>query len=177
MSAGPRTARLEKTKHWAGYGWFMSLGTLLPLVVFLGSYVVRVTLVGAPVAQRLDRFGIWISTFGQEPPGKEKLAARASKKETEETTSLLERIRVHSPAGWVARRDKPVPLFQRVLWFVFVGWWLGLLWVILSWSVFLAPYPFLDTVAGLLGELPSVMTLAQPTTLTSINSPRPPPPP
>jgi hypothetical protein len=34
--------------------------------------------------------------------------------------------------------------------------------VILSWSVFLAPYPFLDTVAALLAELPSVMTLAQP---------------
>jgi hypothetical protein len=34
--------------------------------------------------------------------------------------------------------------------------------VILSWSVFLAPYPFMDTVAALLAELPSVMTLAQP---------------
>jgi hypothetical protein len=154
----------------------MSFGTLFPLVVFLGSYAVHVTLVGAPVARTLNRFGIWISTFGQEPPGKERLSARADK-EKEETTSLLERIRGHSPAGWVARRDKPVPLFQRILWFVFVGWWLGLLWVILSWSVFLAPYPFLDTVAGLLGELPSVMTLAQPTTLTSINNPPAPTPP
>jgi hypothetical protein len=139
--------------------------------VFLGSYVVHVTLIGAPISRRLNRFGIWISTFGQEPPGKEKLEARSSKKEKDETTSLLERIRAHSPAGYVARRDKPVPLFLRALWFVFVGWWLGLLWVILSWSVFLAPYPFLDTVAGLLGELPSVMTLAQPTTLASTTSP------
>ena len=50
----------------------------------------------------------------------------------------------------------------RVLWFVLVGWWLGALWVLLSWSVFLLPYPFLDTVAALLEELPSVMTLAYP---------------
>jgi hypothetical protein len=34
--------------------------------------------------------------------------------------------------------------------------------VVLSWSVFLLPYPFLETVAALLEELPSVMTLAYP---------------
>jgi uncharacterized membrane protein YccF (DUF307 family) len=170
VAAGPRTARLDKTKHWAGYGWFMSFGTLLPLVVFLGSYAVHVTLVGAPVARRLNRFGIWLSTFGQEPPGKDKLESR---KEKSEKKSLVERIRRYSPSGYVARRDKPVPLVLRALWFVFVGWWLGAIWVVVSWSVFLAPYPFLDTVSDLLGELPSVMTLAQP----PLSSPPGPPPP
>lgn len=160
MAAGPRGTRLDSTKHWAGYGWFMSFGTFLPLVVFLGSYAVHVTLVGAPIARRLNRFGIWLSTFGQDPPAKGKLDAR---KRDGEKKSLVERIKPYSPSGYVARRGKPVPLVLRAVWFVFVGWWLGILWVILSWSVFLAPYPFLDTVAGLLGELPSVMTLAQPT--------------
>src|SRR4029079_3623321 len=26
--------------HWVGYGWFMSFGTVIPLLVFLGGYVV-----------------------------------------------------------------------------------------------------------------------------------------
>jgi hypothetical protein len=79
VSAGPRTAKLDATKHWAGYGWFMSFGTLLPLVVFLGSYVVHLTLIGAPIARALNRFGIWISTFGQAPPGKDKVVSRKDK--------------------------------------------------------------------------------------------------
>lgn len=154
-----RVPSAESAKHWFGYGWFMTLGTLLPLIVFLGSYAVHVTLVGAPLARRGNRFGIWLSTFGQEPPGKDKLAARkpdAGKK------PFTERVRAHSPAGFLERRGRPVPMPLRVLWFVLVGWWLGALWVLLSWSVFLAPYPFLDTVAALLDELPSVMTLAYP---------------
>jgi uncharacterized membrane protein YccF (DUF307 family) len=157
VDASARSAKLAATKHWAGYGWFMSFGTLLPLLVFLGSYAVHLTLVGAPAARRLNTFGIWLSTFGQEPPAKDKLKPRKPGKK-----SLVERIRPYSPTGYVARRGKPPPLLVRALWFVLVGWWLGALWVILSWSVFLAPYPFLDTVAALLAELPSVMTLAQP---------------
>ena len=148
-------------KRWAGYGWFMSFGTLLPLVVFLGSYVVHLTLVGAPVARSLDRFGVWISTFGQEPPGKDKLEAH---KPASDKPSFVERVRRHAPPGYLERRGEPVATWLRVLWFVLVGWWLGALWVLLSWSVFLAPYPFLDTVSALLAELPSVMTLAYPGT-------------
>jgi hypothetical protein len=150
---------VDPAKRWVGYGWFMSFGTLLPLAVFLGSYVVHLTLVGAPIARSLDRFGIWISTFGQEPPGKDKLDAR---KTDSGKPSFVERVRRHAPPGYLERRGKPVAMWVRVLWFVFVGWWLGALWVILSWSVFLAPYPFLDTVSALLAELPSVMTLAYP---------------
>jgi uncharacterized membrane protein YccF (DUF307 family) len=171
VSAGPRTARLDATKHWAGYGWFMSFGTLLPLVVFLGSYVVHLTLVGAPVARRLNRFGIWISTFGQEPPAKGKLESRKAQSDKK---SLVEHIRPYSPGGYVARRGRPMPIVLRALWFLLVGWWLGAIWVILSWSVFLAPYPFLDTVAALLAELPSVMTLSEPRSNPSSSSSSPP---
>jgi hypothetical protein len=146
-------------KHWGGYGWFMSFGTLLPLIVFSCSYVVHVTLVGAPIARAGNRFGIWISTFGQEPPGKEKLDARASAKHK---PPFAERVRRHSPAGWLERRGKPVSMPVRALWFVCVGWWFGAIWVLISWSVFLAPYPFLDTVATLLDEVPTAMTLAYP---------------
>ena len=39
--------------HWAGYGWFMSFGTFLPLVIFLVGYVVHLTLVGAPLARQI----------------------------------------------------------------------------------------------------------------------------
>jgi hypothetical protein len=153
-----RVPSAESTKHWVGYGWFMTLGTLLPLIVFGASYVVHVTLVGAPVARRLNGFGIWLSTFGQEPPGKEKLEARKG----EDKPSLNERIRPYSPPGLLERRGRPVPPVVRAVWFVLVGWWLGALWVLLAWSVFLAPYPFFHVVAGLLDELPSVMTLAYP---------------
>ena len=154
----PRRAG-SSIRNWAGYGWFMSFGTFLPLIVFLGSYLVQLTLVGAPIARSANGFGIWLSTFGQQPPGKDKLATRqqdANKK------SLVERIRPYSPPGVIERRGRPFSLWQRALWFVLVGWWLGAIWVILAWSVFLMPYPFLDTVRDLLDELPSVMTLADP---------------
>ncbi len=146
-------------RHWAGYGWFMSFGTFLPLVVFLGSYLVHLTLIGAPIARSANGFGIWLSTFGQEPPGKDKLEERQADGDKK---SIVERIRPYSPPGIIERRGRPFSLWQRALWFIFVGWWLGALWVVLSWSVLLMPYPFLDTVRSLLDELPSVMTLAVP---------------
>ena len=146
-------------KHWAGYGWFMSFGTILPLIVFLASYLVHLTLVGAPIAREVDRFGIWLSTFGQEPPGKDKLESRPRDPNKK---TFVERVRRYSPTGFIERHDRPFSLWQRAVWFVLVGWWLGAIWVVLSWSVFLAPYPFLDTVRDLLNELPSVMTLARP---------------
>jgi hypothetical protein len=154
-----RSPRLSAAKHWFGYGWFMSFGTLLPLGVFLGSYLVHLTLLGAPVARTIDRFGIWLSTLGQAPPGKDKLDARQLESGKK---PFAERVRYHAPPGMLERRGRPVALPLRALWFVLVGWWLGALWVVLSWSVLLVPYPFLDTVAALLDELPSVMTLADP---------------
>jgi uncharacterized membrane protein YccF (DUF307 family) len=150
---------VTSAKHWAGYAWFMTFGTLLPLFIFLGSYVVHVTLIGAPVARMLYRFGIWFSTFGQPPPGAEKLATKTDEREGE---SFVDRVSRYSPARVLERRARPVALPVRVAWFVLVGWWLGAIWVVLSWSVFLAPYPFLNTVRTLLAELPSVMTLAYP---------------
>jgi len=155
---------VTSTKHWVGYGWFMTFGTLLPLFIFLGSYVVHVTLIGAPVARLLYRFGIWFSTFGQDPPGAEKLAAKthAHDNDDDDDPSFVDRVSRYSPARVLERRGRPVALPARIVWFVLVGWWLGAIWVVLSWSVFLAPYPFLNTVRALLGELPSVMTLAYP---------------
>jgi uncharacterized membrane protein YccF (DUF307 family) len=159
-STGSRAHRaLTAAKSWAGYGWFMSFGTILPLVVFLGSYAVHVTLVGAPFARRIDRFGIWLSTLGQEPPGKDKLESRKS---ASAKKPLFERIRPYSPPGILEKRGRPVATSARSVWFVFVGWWLGAVWVLVSWSVFLLPYPLFDTVSALLAELPSVMTLAPP---------------
>jgi uncharacterized membrane protein YccF (DUF307 family) len=150
--------QLEAAKHWVGYGWFMTFGTLLPLVVFLGSYVVHVTLVGAPLARRGNSFGIWLSTFGQDPPGKDKLEAKGDSR----SDAFVDRVRRVSPPGYLDRRGKPVPMVARIVWFVLVGWWLGAVWVVVSWSVFLMPYPFLDVVRQMLAELPSVMTLAYP---------------
>jgi hypothetical protein len=156
---GRGAAALNRAKHWGGYGWFMTFGTILPLIVFLGSYVVNLTLVGAPVARRAYPMGIWLSTFGQPPPGQEKLDSRAA---TPAKESFVDRVRRHSPPGLLERRGRPVPMYVRVIWFVLVGWWLGAIWVLLSWSVFLLPYPFLGTVASLIDNLPSVMTLAYP---------------
>jgi hypothetical protein len=39
---------------------------------------------------------------------------------------------------------------------------------VLSWSPFLLPYPLFDTVAGLLSETPSVMTLAWPASVARL---------
>jgi uncharacterized membrane protein YccF (DUF307 family) len=159
-SAQPRSRSVgTSVRRWAGYGWFMSFGTFLPLVVFLGSYLVHLTLIGAPIARSGNRFGIWLSTFGQEPPGKDRLESRQGEGNKK---PIVERIRPYSPPGIIERRGRSFSLWQRSLWFILVGWWLGAIWVVLSWSVFLMPYPFLDTVRSLLDELPSVMTLAVP---------------
>src|SRR5215475_3741731 len=138
--SSPRRPRSVGTssKHWACYGWFMSFGTFLPLVVFLGSYLVRLTLVGARIARAANGFGIWLSTFGQEPPGKDKLEARQGEGNKK---SIVERIRPYSPPGCIERRGRPFALWQRSLWFIFVGWWLGAIWVLLSWSVLLMRTP------------------------------------
>lgn len=144
---------------WLGYAWFMTFGTVLPLPLLLIGYVGEMTIVGAPLARQICRFAIFITTFGQDPPGKEKLAERNSEKKP-----FAERIRPYSPPGRLEKRGRPVSMWLRVVWFVSVGWWLGALWVCLAWSVLLLPYPFLGLIRALLADLPSVTTLAMPTT-------------
>ena len=148
----------HSSKSWAGYGWFMTGGTFLPLPILIGGYLVNVTLVGAPIARRIYGYAIFLTTFGQAPPGQDKLEAR----EGGDKKPFVERIRPYSPPGFLERRGKPVSMLTRVVWFVVVGWWLGGLWVVLAWSVLLLPYPLLDLIRGLLDDLPSVMTLAWP---------------
>jgi hypothetical protein len=160
-NAGRRAAHAvtgPSARHWAGYAWFMSLGTFLPLVTFLAGYFVHLTLVAGPLARQMYGLGIWLATFGQEPPRK----STADSKPPPDKKPFAERIRPYSPAGVLERHGKPVAMPLRALWFVLIGWWLGAIWVVLSWSVFLAPYPFLKTVQALLDELPSVMTLGYP---------------
>ena len=151
-------------ESWAGYAWFMTLGTLLPLVVFLAGYLVNVTLVGAPLARRIYGFGTWLATVGQKPPGQDRLDARrkASEATAPGKQPLIVRIRRYSPLELIERHGKPVAMPLRVAWFVLVGWWLGALWVFVCWSPFLLPYPVPGAVAALLADLPSVMTLAWP---------------
>jgi uncharacterized membrane protein YccF (DUF307 family) len=171
----------RKGESWAGYVWFMSLGTVLPLIVFLLGYIVNVTLIGAPLARLMYQSGIWIATLGQEPPGQEKLAARQAAKEAEKAKaspgsdkpSLTHRIWHYSPPAVLERRGRPVSMPMRAVWFVFVGWWLGAVWVILAWSLFLLPYPMLGAVAELLAKIPSVMTLAWQSTAPSSTTPQP----
>jgi uncharacterized membrane protein YccF (DUF307 family) len=161
-----RTPRRAKAKsavraggEWAGYGWFMTFGTVVPLLVFLGGYVFHLTLVGAPIARRIYRFGIWTSTLGQEPPGKDKIEAKLTGSDKQ---PFYVRVRPYSPPGWIEKRGKPFSMPVRIVWFVLVGWWLGAVWVVISWSPFLLPYPLFDAVWSLLSEVPSTMTLAWP---------------
>jgi uncharacterized membrane protein YccF (DUF307 family) len=146
-------------RSWAGYIWFMTFGTILPLPVFLVGYLAQLTFVGVPLALRAYRFGIFLSTLGQRPPGADRLESRH---EESEKKPFAERIRTHAPPGWVERRGSPVAMGARVAWFLLVGWWLGAAWTGLAWSVLLLPYPFPDLIRSLLADLPSVMTLAQP---------------
>ena len=150
---------VETGGHWVGYGWFMSFGTVIPLFVFLGGYVVNLTIVGAPLARRIYRYGIWTSTLGQDPPGKDKMDAKMA---AGDKKPFFERVRPYLPPGWLERRGRPFSMPVRVVWFFLVGWWLGAVWVVISWSPFLLPYPLLNTVAALLGEVPCTMTLALP---------------
>jgi uncharacterized membrane protein YccF (DUF307 family) len=152
-----RAAR--SSKSWAGYAWFMTGGTFLPLPVFLCGYAVHVTLVGEPIARLIYRSGLFLATLGQKPPGEDRLKAASGE---DGKKPFVERIRPYSPPGLIERRGKPVAMPFRVVWFVAVGWWLGLIWVILAWSVLLLPYPLLHIISDLLRELPSVMTLAMP---------------
>ena len=156
--------RGKRFRSWGGYAWFMSFGTFLPLPIFVGGYILHLTFVGAPLARRAYRFGIFLSTLGQKPPGADKLEARrhTGGEGTEEKKPFAERVRAKGPPGWIERRGEPFGTGARVAWFVFLGWWLGGLWTMLAWSVLLLPYPFPDLIRTLLADLPSVMTLAQP---------------
>lgn len=146
-------------KEWGGYIWFMTFGTLLPLPIFLIGYLAQLTFVGAPFARATFRFGIFLSTLGQQPPGADKLEAR---REAKQKKPFAERVRDHAPPGWIERRGRPFGTAARAAFFVFVGWWLGAVWTVLAWSVLLLPYPFPELIRTLLADLPSVMTLAQP---------------
>ena len=162
---GPRRQRLEArvrrgaraSKSWAGYGWFMTAGTFLPLPIFLGGYLANLTLLGEPLARRFYGYGLFLATMGQPPPGKDKVKARAADADKK---PFVERFRPYTPPGLVERRGRPVPMRLRAAWFVLVGWWLGAVWVLVTWSVLLLPYPLLDVIRGLFDDLPSVMTLA-----------------
>jgi hypothetical protein len=157
---GKQGGRARSVRGWAGYAWFMSFGTFLPLPVFIAGYLAQLTFVGAPLARRAYRFGIFLSTLGQRPPGADRLESRLEGEREEDKKPFAERIRAYAPPGWVERRGRPFAFGARAAWFVLVGWWLGGLWTLLAWSVLLLPYPFPDLIRSLLADLPSVMTLA-----------------
>lgn len=162
-TAPERQPRGRQVRAWGGYAWFMSFGTFLPLPIFVGGYLVHLTFVGAPLARRVYRFGIFLSTLGQRPPGADKLEARHDEDEGKEKKKpFAERVRAHAPPGWVERRAEPFSFAVRAAWFVFVGWWFGGVWTLLAWSVLLLPYPFPELIRKLLRDLPSVMTLGTP---------------
>ncbi len=146
----------------------MTIGTVAPLPILLLGYLFNVTIVGAPIAWKFYEVAIFTSTLGQKPPGEEKLEARATEKHRK---PLITRLRPYSPPGLLEKRGLPVPMWQRIIWFILVGWWLGALWTALAWSVLLLPYPFLDMIREILSELPSVMTLSLPTKRTSTPGP------
>jgi uncharacterized membrane protein YccF (DUF307 family) len=157
----PRGGR--RVREWGGYLWFMSFGTFLPLPIFVGGYLAHVTFIGAPLARVAYRFGIFISTLGQTPPGADRLKARHARDDGDDGKKpFAERVRAKAPPGWVERRHTPFGTTTRALWFIFVGWWLGGLWVLLAWSVLLLPYPFPDLIRKLLADVPSVLTLGSP---------------
>jgi hypothetical protein len=110
--------------------------------VFLAGYVAELTFVGAPLARRAYRFGIFSPRWDRSPRERDKLASRHedAAAETQKKKPFAERVRAQAPPGWVERRDEPFPTRTRALWFVFVGWWLGALWTGLAWSVLLLPY-------------------------------------
>jgi uncharacterized membrane protein YccF (DUF307 family) len=155
---------VQRVRSWGGYLWFMTFGTFLPLPIFILGYIAHLTFIGAPLARGAYRFGIFLSTLGQKPPGADKLESRHDEEQESEKKKepFAERIRAKAPPGWVERRDRPFGMRTRTFWFVFVGWWLGALWAGLAWSVLLLPYPFPDLIRKLLADLPSVMTLGQP---------------
>ena len=153
--------------HWVGYGWFMSFGTVIPLLVFLGGYLVQVTLsrrsarpLDLPVRDLDGDARPGAARQGED--GGEADRRRSGKK------PFFERVRPYSPPGWIEKRGKPISMPIRIVWFVLIGWWLGAVWVVISWSPFLLPYPLFDIVAQLLGEVPCVMTLAWPETVAPI---------
>jgi hypothetical protein len=157
--------RGRRARAWGGYAWFMSFGTFLPLPIFVGGYLAHLTFVGAPLARRAYRFGIFLSTLGQRPPGADKLESRHGEDEGKEKKKpFAERVRAYAPPGWVERRAEPFGFVPRAAWFAFVGWWFGGVWTLLAWSVLLLPYPFPELIRKLLRDLPSVMTLGPPDT-------------
>ena len=61
---------MRSVRPWGGYVWFMTLGTTLPLPIFLGGYLAELTFVGGRLAREAYRFGIFMSTLGRRLRGR-----------------------------------------------------------------------------------------------------------
>ena len=167
MSESEPTAQKEQ-KHgrpvraWGGYAWFMSFGTFLPLPVFVGGYLAQLTFVGAPLARRAYRFGIFLSTLGQRPPGADQLESRHHG--DEEKKKPVRAAHPRPRAARLGRAARRAVLLRGPSCLVRLRRLVarGRSWTLLAWSVLLLPYPFPELIRKLLADLPSVMTLAPP---------------
>jgi uncharacterized membrane protein YccF (DUF307 family) len=108
--------------------WFVLVGWWLTGIVILAAYLLLITIIGIPLS-------FWL--FDRIP-----------------FVLTLARPTARLEAAGIEQH----PIFLRAIWFLFVGWWLGGIWMIAAYCLFV-------TIIGIpvgvvmLGWMPTVVTL------------------
>jgi uncharacterized membrane protein YccF (DUF307 family) len=113
--------------------WFFFIGWWLGLLWSIGAWLFNLTLIGLPV-------GLMMLNV------------------TPTVTTLQPRLRQQRLRGRVAMPEHPLPL--RAIWFVLIGWWASLIWLLTAWAfsltLILMPISF-----WMWNRVPTITTLAQ----------------
>jgi uncharacterized membrane protein YccF (DUF307 family) len=142
--SAPRTVTVEH--HERGPGllirtlWFVLIGWWLSGIVSVAAWLVGLTVIGLPLT-------FWI--FNRIPT-----VLTLRPRRTSTTTTIDEAGNIH-----IKHADHPQPAFwKRALYFILIGWWFSLIWIVLAWvlTVLLVTIPLAVMMHN---RLPAVTTL------------------
>ena len=120
--------------------WFYCLGLWLGALWLLGAWICCVTIIGLPL-------GMW-------------MVERAPAIMTLKDEDRYGTIQIGDKTAYYLKKAEDVPIVFRFLWFILIGWWLGLVWIKLS---FFAAFTFIGIPLSfwMINRLPFVMTLKE----------------
>ena len=107
------------------------------------------------------------SSRGEEPPAQDELAQQSGSQDDSPAGSAMAahggqatnvQVNVGAPTVAIVQAKSGNPLFLRIIWFLFIGWWAGFIWAGLAWLLNLT---IIGLPLGILmfNRLPAVVTL------------------
>ena len=118
--------------------WFFFIGWWLGLIWTLFAWLFNLTLIGMPVGAMMLNAIPQVMTLRR-------------------PRTHLVQTGLHGPMVAVYAPQHPLPL--RVLWFLLVGWWASLLWMLMAWA-FSASLLLMPIAFWMFNRVPTITTLA-----------------